>query len=248
MNYRLAKIIPAIGYRSLKYRLKNRHKIVKPISIDSEDVIANRARHLLTHYVQQFNNAACSVASIATILNASMGNSLSQGQISQPDILNIVHVLNWKKRVMQRRGLQLKELAVVVESALEAYKIKFDNLEIKYLGDNFDVDTEKKNLLNNLINLQSNENQYMIAHFNQGLFLRSLHLPHISPVGAYNTFTNEILVLDVDKDGPGPYWIPFDLFFNGISDNYDGRMSIFGYSGGGYICFTVASYGDGSTN
>ncbi|MBU0991738.1 MAG: phytochelatin synthase family protein [Proteobacteria bacterium] len=251
MNYRLFKVFLAIGYQSLKYRLRNRHRIAKPISMDPKDFkneFTYRARHLLTHYVQQFNNAACSVATIATILNtATEENSHSKSKISQQDILNTVHVLNWKERVMKRRGLQLKELAVVVEHALNAYKIKFKKFEVKYIDDHFDIETEKKNLLSKLISLQSTENQYMIIHFNQGLFLRGLHLPHISPIGAFNTITKEILVLDVDKYGPGPYWIPFDLFFKGISDNFGGRMSIFGYSGGGYICFTLTTPNE-STN
>ena len=79
----------------------------------------------------------------------------------------------------------------------------------------------------------------MIAHFNQGIFLKGIHLPHISPVGTFDPESAEVLILDVDRVGPGPYWASFDLFFKGLSDDFGGVLKSFGYSGGGYIWFSL---------
>lgn len=250
MRLRRLKLFLAIGYQSLKYRLVNRQYVAKPISMNpvvAHHEFSPRSKILLDHFVHQFNEAACSVATVATVVNAALemnhGNHLRP--ITQKEILNTVRVVDWKERIMPsgqgtKRGLPLKELGIAVQHTLYTYKIFFEKFSVTHLDQkDLDLSVERENLLNRLTAFQHEDNLYMIAHFNQGIFLKGLHLPHISPVGAFNINTKEVLVLDVDKDGPGPYWIPFDVFFKGLSSNFNGKLKDYGYSEGGYICFQI---------
>ncbi|MBU0991005.1 MAG: phytochelatin synthase family protein [Proteobacteria bacterium] len=250
MHLRRLKIFLAIGYQSLKYRLINRQYVAKPVSVNpvaSHHELSHRSKFLLVHYVHQFNDAACSVATVATVLNAimDMNHGNSHHTISQKEILNTVRVVDWKERIMPsgrgtKRGLPLKELGIAVENTLKTYKISFEKISVTHL-DHKDLDwpVERETLLNRLTAFEQSDNQYMIAHFNQGIFLKGLHLPHISPVGAFKVNTKEVLVLDVDKDGPGPYWVPFDVFFKGLSNDFNGKLADYGYTGGGYVQFQL---------
>ena len=75
----------------------------------------------------------------------------------------------------------------------------------------------------------------LIAHFDQGAFVPELNIPHISPVGGYDDITDRVTVLDVDRYQSGPYSIPFERFYRGISKPYALPFRLLGLSNGGYV-------------
>lgn len=83
-------------------------------------------RSLWKHYVRQYHEASCSVASVATVVNA-LGEGIGQaGEIIQMDLIDKVKTGNWKKRVNPegdngKRGLPLALLGEVVRGSLEAF-------------------------------------------------------------------------------------------------------------------------------
>ena len=91
---------------------------------------------LLKHFVKQFHEASCSVATVVTCLNAIRATQDSQAlPISQMEILEKVKTGNWKKRMSTagdngRRGLPLPLLGKVVEGSLDAHGIKAKAVEI----------------------------------------------------------------------------------------------------------------------
>lgn len=46
----------------------------------------------------------------------------------------------------------------------------------------------------------------LLAYFNQGVLTGDWDGPHISPIGAYNQNTGQVLIMDVDRDWYVPYW------------------------------------------
>ncbi len=202
------------------------------------------SKRMLDNYVTQFNEAACSVATAATILNTARmlkASSAPPDPITQMDILNTVKVVNWKERIVprehgQKRGLPITELGIAIENSLIQYGIFYDSYEVVPFDHTCSRGNgEKDTLYRRLVEFEKSDHHFLIAHFNQGIFLKGLHLPHISPVAAFNAVKQKVLVLDVDRDGPGPYWVSFDKFYEGLSSNYNGKLEPFGYTGGGYI-------------
>ena len=257
MQLRQIRIYLAIGYQSLKYMVCHHPPFRKPVarlagkpeSVPCES--PERTRLLFRYYVRQFNDAACSVATMTTILNAALEMRDGPGlpPLDQRDILNRVDVADWKARIMpadgsSKRGMPLNDLRTAVSHSLSAYGLSRGAMDVVSLGAN-DVDaaTQKTQLLNHLISFEHYPDQFFIAHFNQGIFLKGLHFPHISPVGAFNREAGEVLVLDVDRHGPGPYWVPFDTFFKGLKSDFNGSLRQYGYGSGGYVRFELSISG-----
>jgi hypothetical protein len=197
---------------------------------------------LLKHHVKQYNEAACSVATVASALNALRekkgGNVIP---VNQMDILEKVKTGNWKERMSEKgdngkRGLPLPLLGEIVKSSLDAYGIEYATVETVEAPNNSDQ-SEKimKELKKRLSDFETKGDCLIIAHFDQGAFLRTLNIPHISPVGGFDTKTGNVTILDVDPEQKMPYKITFDTFCKGIFSNYHNLLRPFGFKSGGCI-------------
>ena len=87
----------------------------------------------------------------------------------------------------------------------------------------------KQVLRNRLEQFEKKGNCLIISHFDQGSFLPDLHIPHISPVGGFDPVSGRVTLLDVDTSQVYPYQIPFDIFYKGLSYNYNVMFRRFGY-------------------
>lgn len=199
-------------------------------------------RSLWKHYVRQYHEASCSVASVATVVNA-LGEVINgqAGEITQMDLLDKVKTGNWKKRMSPggddgKRGLPLALFGDVVRGSLEAFQIPFSSIETVDLREEPLPEQEKKETLRNrLREFETLGNGVIIAHFDQGAFVPELNIPHISPVGGYDDTTDRVTVLDVDRFQGTHYSIPFERFYWGISKPYSCPFRFFGLTNGGYI-------------
>ena len=192
----------------------------------------------------QFNESSCSVASVAAVLNATSDLSRQtdgKTSISQEEILERVDVVHWKERVSRkghknRRGLTIDMLGQAVEAALRTYNIPCERIDVVSLNPNMTgIEKRKEELRQRLKSLEKTDTFFIIAHFNQGIFTGGLHIPHISPVGAYDNEKNRVLILDVDPEQPEPYWVTFETFFEGLTWDYHSILKKYGYNGGGYV-------------
>ena len=200
---------------------------------------------LFKHHVKQFQEASCSVASVVTVVNAVRD---LQGDRSDPitpmDILEKVHTGYWKERMSPgghngRRGLPLPLLGEIVKSSLDAYSLAYKTVETVHCAkDPVQAQNQKEELRNRLVDFETRGNCLIIAHFDQGAFVRTLNIPHISPVGQFNTKTGEVTILDVDPEQDRLYKVPFDTFCKGLFSNYHPILRPFGYQTGGYVCVT----------
>src|SRR3989339_39458 len=102
--------------------------------VNSSDNLLKAA--LLKHHVKQYHEASCSVATVASVVNA-----IREKQVinfipaSQMDILERVKAGNWKERMSEKgdngkRGLPLLLLGEIVKSSLDAYGIEYKKIEI----------------------------------------------------------------------------------------------------------------------
>ena len=201
-------------------------------------------RALWTNHVRQFNEAACSVASVATVLNAArtlFSDAKAKHAITQQEILDNVNAIHWKERMSRRghrnrRGVPINELGIAVKTSMAVYDLPVENIDVVALeNDLSSLDLLKAELLARLVVFADSDDTFIIAHFNQGAFVRSWHIPHISPVGAFDKNSKRVLMLDTDVDQPEPYWVPFDRFLKGLSWNYTRMIKKYGYTGGGYV-------------
>jgi hypothetical protein len=197
---------------------------------------------LIKHHVKQYHEASCSVATVVSVVNALRekqgGNFIPA---SQQDLLEKVKTAKWKERMSEKgdngkRGLPLPLLGEIVKSSLDAYGIEYKAVETVEAPKN-SSQSEKviKELKKRLSDFVTKDNCLIIAHFDQGAFLRTLNIPHISPVGGFDTTNGDVTILDVDPQQEKPYKISFDTFCKGIFSNYHHVLKPFGYRSGGYV-------------
>ena len=202
---------------------------------------------LFKHHVKQFHESSCSVASIVSVVNTLLDRegSLNGTPVTQQDLLEKVKTAHWKERMNDngykgRRGLPLHTLGHVVQSSLKAYKIQYQSVEtVQTTGDPVKSKEIKQILRDRLERFEKKGNCLIIAHFDQGSFLRALHIPHISPVSGFDPVTERVTLLDVDPSQAYPYQVSFDTFYKGLSCNYNHIFRLFGYKEGGYIFIRV---------
>jgi hypothetical protein len=202
---------------------------------------------LYKHHVKQYHEASCSVASVVSVVNAI--REIQEGAIapiSQMNILEKVRTGKWKERMSPKgengkRGLPLPLLGEIVKSSLDAYGIRYERLEIVGTPQNR---LQKERIINELkrrlYDFETNGNCLIIAHFDQGAFLKTLNIPHISPVGGFDIANGDVTILDVDPEQKKPYKITFDTFCKGIFSNYHYLLTPFGFRGGGYVFIQLA--------
>lgn len=197
---------------------------------------------LIRYHVKQFHESSCSVASVVSVVNALRAQSGgAMKPIDQQAILEKVRTGHWRERMGAgghngRRGLPLPLLGRVVASSLAVYGIDHQGVETESAPSHAARAKKVKALLwRRLAGFEERGAGLIIAHFNQGAFVPALHIPHISPVGAFDPPTGMVTILDVDPDQERPYQIDFDTFYRGLAANYNHIFRPFGYKGGGYV-------------
>ena len=196
---------------------------------------------LFRHHVKQYHESSCSVASVVGVVNVLRERCGCPGPtVTQQDILEKVRTAHWKERMgpdgyKGRRGLPLAILAAVVQDSLVAYNLPFKKVEMIQGTLTQGRTRAKQQILGHLNNFQFRDNCLIIAHFDQGSFIKELNIPHISPVGGFNPSTGFVTILDVDPDQKLAYRIRFNRFYKGISTRYAGVFRPFGYDRGGVV-------------
>jgi hypothetical protein len=202
--------------------------------------VSPKTAALLACRVAQFNSYSCSVAAVATVVNAIRRLSTAPGAfrpLPQEDILRRVDCHHWRERVSEAgyrglHGMPLPEFGDAAAAALEACGIAARRVEtIAVHGGLDDLAARWENLRRALLAQAGSPTDFLIAHFTQGEYFGDWFGGHISPVGAYDPRSEEVLVLDVDPECPAPYWVNSDRFFKGLV----GRKKVIGAGGGGYV-------------
>lgn len=196
---------------------------------------------LAKHYVKQYHEASCSVASVATAMNAIReAGAVPFTPITQLELLDRVPTANWKKRMSKdgdngKRGLPLPVLGEVVKGSLAVCDIPYRAVDIvQARKDPAEAKQIKALLRQRLIDFENRGEGIVIAHFDQGRYVPTLNIPHISPVGGFDPETGRVLLLDVDP-GQRPYHLSFGTFYEGLAGDHHHLLKPFGFGSGGYI-------------
>ncbi len=198
--------------------------------------------NLASFYIPQFNELACSVASVTMILNGitRAGRSLKaeDTNVTQAKLMERINAFNWKDRVTPggvngEVGLTLDQLETVVREALRQYGVsnhEIDRVEVTN-GDAAALEKFRKALAAN----EENGNDYILIHFLQDVVTDAQGgpYPHISPIGAYDKTNKRVLIMDVDRKWYEPYWVSDERVLLAMSKKTER------YGFGGYLWIRV---------
>jgi hypothetical protein len=163
---------------------------------------------LLSHFVTQDNQAFCGVASMAMVLNAlGIGRAPSpqwqMNYFTQDNLLNGATEAIIPRETIAKQGLTLAQLAAI----LQTYPVKVDI----YYGSEISLTDFRAQLRQNL----SEPGNYMLVNYLRAT-IGQQRGGHISPIGAYNAATDQVLVLDVSRYKYPPVWVKTAALWNAI--------------------------------
>ena len=217
--------------------------VAVPLSLDNAyfrgpAVQASDYWGLSSFYVPQYNEAACSAASVAMALNALLNARRARGDaeenITQEKLLEKVTGLKWKELVSPegldgRHGLTLNQLAQASREALAAYG--GTGFTVSSTAVNGQGALALENFRRALSGNEKNPADIMLLHFAQDTLTGAPGGPfaHISPVGAYDEKTRRVLIMDVDRDWYEPYWAADTQVFKAMA------VKTPAFGAGGYV-------------
>jgi hypothetical protein len=171
---------------------------------------------LSPYYDGQVTNSACSLATIAMLINALRGlpHAAATSLVTQHALLRAIADRKWGERTAEGgAGVTFDEFVQIIRRALEAYKI---DAEIEPFVPR-DASTETQERMRRI--LSDNERSagdIVVAYFNQGVLTGDWDGPHTSPIGAYDAEERRVLIMDVDRQWYVPYWSPDEKFLQAM--------------------------------
>ncbi len=213
---------------------------IDKLALDKSNSLKNA---MIKHHVKQYHEASCSVASVASVINVvnEVENSIQSQPVTQMNLLDTVKEAHWKQRMEPeghdgKRGLPLTVFGDVVKNSFHVYRLPYQQIDVVQASLKPEkAEFIKEKLRNRLIEYDKDGSAVIIAHFNQGVYLKALQIPHISPVGGYDLKTDMVTIFDVDYLQKKHYQISFDRFYEGMSNNYNFLFRAHGFESGGYV-------------
>jgi Phytochelatin synthase len=164
---------------------------------------------LSAFYVPQFTSSACSVASVAMAVNFVLGLPASAETpiVIQTALLEQVGDADWSKRGAEGGdGVTFAEFLAVLNESLESYGVRDYTLETIRPTDRSPATLAA--IREALVTNEASDRDLILMYFNQGVLTGDWDGPHISPIGAYDRESGQVLIMDVDREWYVPYWSP----------------------------------------
>ena len=161
---------------------------------------------LVSYYVPQASNSACSLASSAMLVNAlrSAPPRAETPLATQTSVLAAVGSETWARETAEGGpGVTFAEFEDYVRLSLRAFGIDAHTEVFRPENDGPDALAELRRWLSEN---ERSARDVILVYFNQGMLTGDWYGPHISPVGAYDAERRAVLVLDVDREWYVPYW------------------------------------------
>ncbi|TDQ86340.1 phytochelatin synthase [Dongia mobilis] len=185
-----------------------------PLARDNAHVRRNPCPNfwaLMPHQIHQHTDSACSLASSVMVLNAARGmegmNRVGELLSEKRLIERFVHT-DWPSGIApDGGGRKLMRLAEHLDEALGLYGLA------SWMVEGFPVaaaDAAAGDMLRrNLAALEAWPGHFIIANFHLDLFYGDgSDIGHFSPLGAYDSASDRVLVLDCYKADYEPHWAP----------------------------------------
>ena len=161
---------------------------------------------LSAFYVTQVTGSACSVASVAMMINALRGlPPLSTNRlITQSRVLNEVDEDAWKSATAENgEGVSFAEFQGYVRRSVEAFNL---NAEVEVFRPKDTSPETLAELRRILTENERSDRDIILLAYDQGTLTGDTTVGHIAPLGAYDAATRRVLVMDVDRLWYVPYW------------------------------------------
>ena len=161
---------------------------------------------LIPHYVPQAGNSACSLASVAMLVNALRGvpPPAEAPYATQASVLAAVGSETWARETAEGGpGVRFAEFEGYVRQSLRAFGVE---TRIEVFRPEDDGPAALAELRRWLRENERSARDIALVYFNQGTLTGDWNGPHISPIGAYDAERRAVLVLDVDREWYVPYW------------------------------------------
>lgn len=161
---------------------------------------------LAPFYVPQVTGSACSVASVAMMMNALRGlpNAAADRIVTQKQLLDAVDDDRWRDAVAEDgEGISFTDLAHYVRRSLEAYGL---DAEVEVFRPQDDSPRTLAALRRILADNEQSDGDIILLAFDQGTLTGDVGAGHIAPLGAYDAATRRVLVMDPDRSWYVPYW------------------------------------------
>ena len=157
-------------------------------------------------YIAQMSSSACSLATIATMLNTLRGLPAysTEKLVTQASLLEVVGSAEWaRKTAPNGEGVTFTEFRQFVELSLKTHGLDAD-IEIFRPSDASPATLAQ--LRSILADNERSADDIVLLYYNQGVVTGDWDGPHLSPLGAYDAERRRVLIMDVDREFYGPYW------------------------------------------
>ena len=125
--------------------------------------------------------------------------------VTQTALLEAVGDKTWTDKGAEGGdGVTFAEFVSVLEDSLRSYGIGDHALEVIRPADASPASLAE--VRRALAANEASEADLILIYFNQGVLTGDWDGPHISPIGAYDEGTGQVLIMDVDREWYIPYW------------------------------------------
>jgi hypothetical protein len=175
---------------------------------------------LAPHYVGQYTECACSLASAVMIVNAARSEDLlktGSKTMSQPALLDAVGSAEWRAEVGHDggQGVGLSHLQTLLDASLKAVGVAPASIEAFPLRDGTTDGAAR--FRRALQECETRPGRFVIANYYMATVIGDGDYGHFSPIGAYDVSRDRVLILDVYRVELEPYWVPVERLFAGMA-------------------------------
>lgn len=180
-----------------------------PITVDRSYLRTAEAPDYWTlsaYYVPQFSSSACSVASVAMMVNALRGLPplASDRLVSQNRVLTTVADDHWREATAEDgEGVSFTEFEDYVRRTVRAFGL---NAVVDVFRPRDSSPETLAELRRILAENERSDDDIVLVAFDQGTLTGDANVGHIAPLGAYDAARQRVLVMDVDRQWYVPYW------------------------------------------
>ena len=183
------------------------------------------------YYLPQLTESSCSLASATMIINAARSDQVlyaSQSLATQDSVVHRVKNKAWEHDVQSGgHGVTLDQLGDILSQVLKSYHLKQFKINVIHTQ-NKSQETVSR-LHHVLIENEKTGRSFMIANFNHKFFTGTESAGHFSPIGAYDSETKRVLIMDPYRALYEPYWVPEKLFLDSMVTVDDDAHAFRGY-------------------
>ena len=111
----------------------------------------------------------------------------------------------WRKQVAEGgSGVTFDGLVALVQKSLARFQLRDYAVDVLRPAD---AQPETVARLRQALSAnEASDRDVILVYFNQGVVTGDWDGPHVSPIGAYDARTGQVLILDVDREWYVPYW------------------------------------------